>query len=268
MGIYSFCATAITSLKLDNLNIIGDNCFESCTLLKTVQFDNLKTFPKYLFQNCISLNSVSGLNTIEIGIYCFLSCSNLTEINLPSLKTISKGAFIEINSITEISFPKVTNIYDSVFKNCKGLQKVDLPSCNYLGSNAFDGCTSLKLVNIPLLHSASFAAFRSISAEILEFANLVELYEGNDENISYFGGTFMNCKKLKQLNIPLIKKVPSYMVSGCTSLYLLFLDMAESVGKKSFDECPNLMNLYIPKFTIIDNNAFQYCEKSFKQITG
>lgn len=109
------------------------------------------------------------------------------------------SAFININSIREISFPNVIYIGNNAFQNCKGLQKIDLPICIFIDKCAFDGCISLEKIEAPSIKEISSAAFRSISASFLSFPKLEILSEGVVDKFKDFGGTFMNCKKLKKI---------------------------------------------------------------------
>ena len=72
-----------TSIPAD-VEHIGMNAFDGCTISKVRLPDNLKSIGQSAFRNCKNLKSISIPNTVqEIGYWAFAHCDSLTQITIP-----------------------------------------------------------------------------------------------------------------------------------------------------------------------------------------
>jgi len=71
----------IVSVNLNNVTVIGDNAFDSCSNLASVTFN---------------------ANTLSIGKEAFFGCSSLTEVDLFAVQTIGDGAFNCCFNLTKV----------------------------------------------------------------------------------------------------------------------------------------------------------------------
>ncbi|MBQ7798094.1 MAG: leucine-rich repeat protein, partial [Clostridia bacterium] len=73
----------------DDIEIIGDYAFSSCTSLTSITLpSSVTTIGKYAFYNCKSLTSITLPSSVTtIGTYAFSACTSLTSIVIPSSVT-------------------------------------------------------------------------------------------------------------------------------------------------------------------------------------
>lgn len=141
-------STALTTVYMPNVTVLGDEIFRSCTALETYDIGSGVTSIGYeSFSGCTSLSSVttysSGLNIKTVGNCAFQDCSALTSIDLMQ--------------------SKISGPLTSTFFNCSSLQSVSLPgTLTSLGNWTFCNCTSLNEITwlsttAPSYESGTFA---------------------------------------------------------------------------------------------------------------
>ena len=176
---YAFQSTPLmycTFSEGSQLKTIGDNAFQSCTLLQEIDLpalletfgfrvfdacsgikrvtmgDAVTNIGRYTFYNCKELESVRLSDAIET-IYCDLCRENwaLTEVHLPAnLKIMERGAFYNTKSLRSIEFPDGLERIEYDAFNYSALDSVKLPLNLYsLGSNAFSNNSNLKYIEFP-----------------------------------------------------------------------------------------------------------------------
>lgn len=114
----------------DDVAVILDSAFSSCTMLTEVQLPS-------------SLWWIGGAS--------FRFCSSLEKINIPeNVTSIGQRAFEGCGLLSSIEFPqKLEYIQKYAFNGCFGLTNLTIPkSVKYIGEYAFNGCTSLKFIYI------------------------------------------------------------------------------------------------------------------------
>lgn len=114
----------------DDVAVILDSAFSSCTMLTEVQLPS-------------SLWWIGGAS--------FRFCSSLEKINIPeNVTSIGQRAFEGCVLLSNIELPqKLEYIQKYAFNGCFGLTSLTIPkSVKYIGEYAFNGCTSLKFIYI------------------------------------------------------------------------------------------------------------------------
>lgn len=176
---YAFVSTPLMHCTFSDgcqLKTIGDNAFQSCTLLQEIDLPaQLETFGfrvfdactslkhvtmgdavtnigRYTFYNCKALESIRFSDAIET-IYCDVCRENqaLTTVHLPAnLKVIERGVFYNTKSLTSIDFPDGLERIDYDAFRYSALASVKMPLNMYsLGENAFSNNSNLTYIEFP-----------------------------------------------------------------------------------------------------------------------
>ena len=161
IGDYAFERSAITEIRLDNVESIGLSAFQECKALKcAILSPNLKSVGDNTFEKCSSLEYAYIPDTLKtIPDFMFAYCSSLKSIVLPdSIETIGPSAF-----------------------GNTGLEYVNIPnSVKTIEHSAFSG-TSLTSVVIPA--SVKSIGFMAFGVKTLKYVS----FEGTDVDIGFFG---------------------------------------------------------------------------------
>ena len=127
----AFYMVKVDTLKLENIESIADNAFQSSTITD------------------LTLSSVT-----ELGEDVFAGCKGLTNLTIENVAEISEGTFKVYdetlgNNVTLITLNNVTRIGNYAFKGFNNLTTVIIgEGCQYVGAHAFTGCDSLTEINI------------------------------------------------------------------------------------------------------------------------
>lgn len=132
-----WCAfSKCTSLKEISIppyveELVG-SCFEGCMNLSKINFEqetaslqNLRIVGYNCFEDCESLEEITIPNSVEtIDELCFYGCSNLKRITIGNNVTfIGGGAFMDCHQLIEIIIPQsVTSIDSGAFEECHNLR--------------------------------------------------------------------------------------------------------------------------------------------------
>jgi len=111
--------------NLPLLQIAGEACFTSCSLITTIDLPLLTTAGISCFDYNTSLINVNLPNLITGDTYCFYYCPSLVIIDLPLLTTAGSYFFGDCFALTNIDLPSCTDLGgtvgdDSVFYNITG----------------------------------------------------------------------------------------------------------------------------------------------------
>ena len=282
----------------ENLHIMMPNSFQGCTELEEVIVTGgnyALSIRENAFSECTKLKNVSIYNSegIFIGVDAFKNCMSFTEFNLENsfILMINEGAFENCTSMKSVYVDeKVTDIAQGAFRKCHNLTiTVDAENDRFISTGA---CLIDKRNN-------GLIWFRSIDdipsdgsvTRIEDFTFLEDfgvtkyvmpdfITSIGDAKRSVVG--FQNCKNLEEIvfsknleEIPMeackglekLKKVDlggavrirGGAFDGCTSLTnIIGSDKLEEVS--SFNDCPMLTKVVLPKGVKTISSAFNRCE--------
>lgn len=168
-----FHCTSLSSIKLNNIDEIGERAFEGCALLKDIQIPVISKIEARAFYECSKIINISiGKNAKLIGEDAFTGTpwminqkkknplviingvlidgtNCVGKVSIPKeVETINRYAFYKNNNITSVILNKDTiKISDLAFAYCTNLQRIYLPaSVKEIGDNVFYGCEKLKAI--------------------------------------------------------------------------------------------------------------------------
>ena len=309
---------------LPGVTTIGHYAFYKCEKLEKVNAPNVTSMGKFAFGDCIALQQVDFPKITVLSPGAFYSCTALQSVNMPNLeKTLSYmnsytdcyGSFKSCSSLERVNFPKLTTVGGDAFENCKSLTVIDLPQVVEVDSGAFRGCLALKEAKLPLVQEIYIGnvetegTFYGCSAlEKVDVSSIIELKSGTFNgctalqqvvapNLQSFGGAFVNCPALQELDISnysgeascfqTLKNVPSLetiriapdnakyavqdgivltkdlqsvvYVPPKNPLKNMDLPQVTRLEARAFADCTNLETVFLPNVTEIDYLAFDGC---------
>ena len=204
----------------ENVTVIGDYCFDGCTLLSTFSLNNcIEEIGDMAFRNCSSLSSSTFFDNCtalaEIGAEAFKGCTALPKITFNREVSLGESAFAGCTGLTRATFAGNATLGASALANCTSLSAATFSGEALLGSNTFQGCSSLTSITIGSLNPQSdasvfnYGALRSLTIQSM--------------NSTVLGMTLCrNCSKLQTINFPASffqqSQLPEGYFEGCTNL--------------------------------------------------
>ena len=242
--------------RMDSINAFGNRAFYNLSTLKNVgQFaDDLKSVGNYAFNGCSDM--VGEIHQISeyIGISAFSGCSGITgKVTLSGkLGKVSESAFSN-TGIEEVKVQDgIETIGDDAFAECKNLEKVMIAdSVGALGKRAFEYCSSLKEIHLPV--SASYETFWDWS-----WANSRDAtFEGvHTEKITFTKGT--GEVFVPELSGSNYKSLPNYSEDSLKKVE--FAEGVEEIYAEALRDCKNLTSIKLPEsLKKIGERAFFNC---------
>lgn len=252
----AFKNSGIKDINLDNIEIIGVNCFYGCKNLQKVNLKNVKKLSDYAFSSSKIDNLVLNIDDVPIG--CFENCVNLKNIVLINTKIIQSMAF-KNTGITNLNLPNsVESLGLNAFADCKHLQTAYLP-IKELGLGVFANCNSLKQVKgyVRKIEDKTFANCSSL--------NLVDF-----EDLNFIGvKAFVGCRNLIDFNFNKIETIKQGAFSDCQNLCAnnkeLDLSNVKTLENEAFCFCSKITKVKLPKISTISNSLFYGC-KALEQV--
>ena len=204
----------------ENVTVIGDYCFDGCTLLSTFSLNNcIEEIGDMAFRNCSSLSSSTFFDNCtalaEIGAEAFKGCTALPKITFNREVSLGESAFAGCTGLTRATFAGNATLGASALANCTSLSTATFSGEALLGSNTFQGCSSLTSITIGSLNPQSdagvfnYGALRSLTIQSM--------------NSTVLGMTLCrNCSQLQTINFPASffqqSQLPEGYFEGCTNL--------------------------------------------------
>ena len=156
----AFQSKPITSATFDNVITIGQNAFNSCSLLTTVNFPVATTIGDSAFFECSLLTTLTFPNVVAIGNYSFMNCLSLTSVSFPVATTIGMSAFADCLLLHTITLEKITTIGDFAFFGCQ-MTNITLSRIQTIGIGSFIGCKLTSIILPSTISSIGNLAFLS-----------------------------------------------------------------------------------------------------------
>ena len=208
-----FYVTSITSVKMPNIQSIGDHVFRDCSKMTgDFKFDNLTYVGNCAFMGCKLITSFEAPKAI-LKSYAFSSCSALTNIVVSQEMTVIERNTFNNCPITSFDAPKVTEIGLQAFQSCEKLTNINASLVTTLGDSAFYICKKLEKLDMPKLESIGSSGVRDTA--------------------------------LKELIAPGVTKIGSYTFMGCKSITNIQLgaSCATNYGEWAYKSCEKLVKL-------------------------
>ena len=146
IGSGAFSGTALSTIELENVEVIEDNAFHRCKLTSVKLSPQLKEIGDSSFSSNRQLQTITiPEGVISIGRECFQYCEDLKSITLPeTLLSIGVRCFDGCKALTEIRIPpNVEELHGTqMFYGAQSLEVIYVPAdCKIPnGENPFDGC--------------------------------------------------------------------------------------------------------------------------------
>lgn len=269
----SGAAKGIRFLGLDNITLIGDECFAGSTLAE-ITMSGITVLPARVFQGCENLKTVVMPNLEQMGEGCFSDCTSMTEgPNLSGYKgsTLPASTFSGATALSSVPGLAENTVITSLGKSCfanTALTELTLPvKIKTLESSAFSGS---KLEELP----DRIDQVTSVGSGCFSRTNLTEVtipksitITGRDWHI------FGSCKNLKAVTIEDGSQwttLPQSMFSGCTMLeQVIFPENCSitTVSSSAFGDCTSLTEFTFPSsVTKVEEKVF-YMDSNLQQVS-
>ena len=205
--------------------------------------------------------SIDGVPVVEIGFACFEGRSRLKSVAVPksvisidgNIGSLGGGAFEGCTSLETITAPStLVNVGSRAFKGCRSLKTNFVFDKDVdIGQEAFCGCHEITSIRF----NKGINSFqRPHSGQRDDFNDIKP-------------GTFADCRKLSDFDLPPNTRRIGYMISGvtgpfsncCSLARITFPKRLEGIGWYSFADCKALTEIEIPAGTKILSGAFSGC---------
>lgn len=258
----------------EKVTYIYNDAFAGCNNLTSVNLNNVQIIGEDAFAYCRNLTSVTLSNSvINISSEAFLECTSLQSLSIPaSVTNISETAFKWCNSLTDIDVEEGNNNYtsnDGVLYNknmtilllCptgKEVASYPIPDgVIRIGNNAFSNCSGLKTVSIP--NSVTEIGEEAFYCSGLTSVTLPEGLKDIEDMV------FQGCSGLTTIVIPnSVKSIGFQAFCDCGRLTSVIIGSGmKRVGQSAFINCYNLKNVYCyaEKVPEADMSSFDHPER-------
>lgn len=295
LGSYAFAGSGLAeSLVIDNVQSIGEHCFDGCKNLQKVTINSGVIYDG-AFYNCDNLNQficlesqngyyddVFGSNTkitnasVTVNASRIIKSNNLITLNLldaSSNDNIStQNGFSGCERLTVVVINSIETIGREVFKDCYNLISLELNgNINFIDSSAFLNC--YKLIEIKNNTSLNLTAGEGNAL----YAKNVYSDTNGQSNISYINGAYFynDNSQIYLMGLDLGTEIPSdyngasykiYDYAFYKNLDLENVTLSEnitSLGKNAFDGCLNLTDIIIDESVLyVGDNCFINCNEN------
>ncbi len=275
IGNNAFQNCSLTTLTIgEGLETIGNNVFKT-SKLSQVNFNaidcELSTYSPFDFDSNNTFVVTFGSKVEKVPASLF-KCSDydlegefgVSQVNFSdSITTIGAYAFYRQYYLSSVTIPKnVTTIDALAFWACTGMTSLTFESDSTLTTikeKAFLECTSLTSVEIPKsVTTIETYAFKGCEG-LTTFT-----FESDSALITIETNAFLECTSLTEIQIPKnLTTINKYAFKNCTGLTTLTFEegcLIETIGENAFEGCTALTGLVVPKkLKKIDGRAFKGC---------
>lgn len=231
-----FSQSMVSKVSLKSCKHLGDFAFANCHNLKFIDIPNIKYIGESCFNGDKYLSEINISNVKKIGIDAFYKCTscNFIGVDYPNLLQIGEGAFSNSN-IKQMCANKLKVVPNECFKDSK-LVYFRGDNVREVQSFGFNS-SELSKVDLPNLYIIGFYSFSHTL--ISEFVS----------NLRYIANMpFSDCKNLKFIKLPNVKKLETLLVKECPNLELIELNSCKRILGGVSSKC-NLKELYLPSLS-------------------
>ena len=257
-----------TSLDVNEcVSSFPEGLFKNCSNLSTIRgnLDNLETMGDYCFQGTAIGQPVIGGKMTEIPEYAFASCKNLTQATIPArITTLHATAFWYSNTEASIAVRIEDSETPLTIYNSGSMGSDDMPFYNvasiydaYIGRDiirtARDGNTSFLTASMfnKKVQYLTFGPYVTTigEGEYENSTNLVSVSFAEPSRLTSIGAkAFSGCSSLAS-SIELPSGVTSIGDEAFKGTAIFGLSLNEgliTIGKSAFENCDNLGGVTIP----------------------
>ena len=207
---------AIGTDAFNRKNMVMIKCPSSLTAVKDEAFDM-----------CDTLRSFDADNLQYVGDHGFDMCTKLDYFDFSNLTYVGEHAFDTCMAISEIYNDKLEVINESSFEAVDNAVSVVFDNVKEVKYNGLAILGKANIVKLPKAEILGAGALWSCNATEIELPNLKTMESG--------GGQFENSHRLSEMILP---------------------NLEGSIPTGAFNGCDHLEQLYAPKITSIQRNAF------------
>lgn len=279
----------LTSVKCENCDSVGDECFIDCSKLKIIKLSSSKSkigqgcfkncknltninitgiteIPKSCFENCLNLENVDGINDIiKISTYGFKGCeklkiNNTSVCKLDNVIELEKEAFAE-TTFTDFIFEKLEKIDKDVFKGCKTVVSIEMPLLNEFKETVGESVGYFEDLPLKTLNSGKAPLTESIFNNCIGITTLITELETFD-NLKYIVKTLLSLiifEAPNLINIPISSfELSNIEEVNCPSVIEIgSKDAKYPIG--TFQKCKYLKSIILSNCESIGKSEFYEC---------
>ena len=236
--------------KIKNLTLASNNKYYTISNGALYSKD-YKVLYKYLDYN--EKNPVINDNTTKIGWSAFDGKRSITNIDLKNVTDVVYGAFNDCTSLNDIKLRGIQYLGSYAFRNCTSLKNVQLPeTLSDKKWEIFSGCTNLESVYIP-------TKVDYVEDDFLNCYKLVNITVSKDNKNYVVSDNALYTKDLKKLVLQLDKNITSFTAKSatetigiqaflnCTKLKNVDLNNVKQIDSSMFHGCSNMNYCVVPK---------------------
>lgn len=137
IGMYAFAGMeALTYVEMPKLNTIAEAAFQY-SVIESASLPNVELIGDEAFESCNQLISADFPKVVSVGECAFYNNTALTDLNMPLLEEVGEEAFYNCDALTEVELLTVEVIEESAFADCENLTVLRTPNLQEIGYQAF-----------------------------------------------------------------------------------------------------------------------------------
>lgn len=166
VGEYAFTRkSAITSVT-GTCTTLQNNCFETCSGIKTVDLPNVTTGAKSIFSGNANLETLSLPLMTTKATYLVYNCQKLKTVTLSNMSGVGSNAFQQCYALQFLDLPKVTSIDANGFYNARVLQTLILRHTSVV-----------TLANVSAFFNSPMRGYNGLNGTIYVPQSLISAYQ-------------------------------------------------------------------------------------------
>lgn len=168
----------------ESVKMIGSDAFNGCKALSSINLNNIEIIGDYAFYHCLGLTgSIVGSHVKHIGFSAFTSCDNIDSLSFPIAEEIGANAFLGADKITFADISKCEGLGERCFDGCHSLSNVKLSEQLQTIPRWCFNNTALQTIKLPTnLTSIEMMAFKDCPITSISLPSKIQLIEYNAFN--------------------------------------------------------------------------------------